>query len=253
MIKSDSLDNITLDSDDIRTIERFENNYYNSKNNIIQNGGGGGLEKIKVGPIEIPEADLAALRPSSSLPPQLPPRPSQEKKNLSGGNNKRDKLEKNIKRLYNCYILSQNLNGGDNNNELSFQIKKRLDNKIAQLSKELEGGIAVETVTVVITAAMIEAINTAVIKHTISQINNIINENTTKTIVNNLIGTMDIKNIVIDTISTYTKDTISNLCDNLVSGASCMFSPGNNLAKLKNIQMEFNPKQNIPNVIGRRG
>jgi hypothetical protein len=39
MIKSDSLDNITLDSDEIRNIERFENNYYSHKKNILQNGG----------------------------------------------------------------------------------------------------------------------------------------------------------------------------------------------------------------------
>jgi hypothetical protein len=39
MTKSDSLDNITLDSDEIRNIERFENNYYNHKKHILQNGG----------------------------------------------------------------------------------------------------------------------------------------------------------------------------------------------------------------------
>jgi ribosomal protein S24E len=39
MIESDSLDRITLDSDDVRTLERFENNYYNHKNNIMQKGG----------------------------------------------------------------------------------------------------------------------------------------------------------------------------------------------------------------------
>lgn len=39
MIDSDSLDRITLDSDDVQTLERFENHYYNHKNNIMQNGG----------------------------------------------------------------------------------------------------------------------------------------------------------------------------------------------------------------------
>jgi hypothetical protein len=39
MINSDSLDYITLDTSDILTIERFENNYYNHKKNILQNGG----------------------------------------------------------------------------------------------------------------------------------------------------------------------------------------------------------------------
>ena len=39
MIESDLLDRITLDSDDVQTLERFENNYYNHKNNIIQKGG----------------------------------------------------------------------------------------------------------------------------------------------------------------------------------------------------------------------
>ena len=51
----------------------------------------------------------------------------------NGGNNK--KLKKNIVRLYNCYVLSQN----QNQDNLSFQIKKRLNNKIAELN-ELEGG-----------------------------------------------------------------------------------------------------------------
>jgi hypothetical protein len=103
MIKSDSLDNITLDSNDILTIERFENNYYNHKNNIIQNGGS------------------------------------------TNTNNKRDKLKKNIARLYNCYVLLQlyNQNGGDNNNYLSSQIKKRLHKKITELN-ELEGGISIK-------------------------------------------------------------------------------------------------------------
>ena len=52
-----------------------------------------------------------------------------------GGNNK---LEKNILRLYNCYILSKNQNGGNNN--LSLQIKKRLDKKINKLANNLIGG-----------------------------------------------------------------------------------------------------------------
>lgn len=50
---------------------------------------------------------------------------------------KNHSLEKNIVRLYNCYVLSQNQNGG--NDELSFIIKKRLDKKIVEL-KNLEGG-----------------------------------------------------------------------------------------------------------------
>jgi hypothetical protein len=53
-----------------------------------------------------------------------------------GGNN--NKLEKNILRLYNCYILSKNQNGGNNN--LSLQIKKRLDKKINKLANNLIGG-----------------------------------------------------------------------------------------------------------------
>ena len=85
MTKSDSLDNITLDSDDILTIERFENNYYNHKNNIIQNGG-----------------------------------------------SYNNKLVKNIERLHNCYVLSLNQNGGQNN-ELSIIIKNKLDKKNAEL------------------------------------------------------------------------------------------------------------------------
>ena len=38
MIESDSLDRITLDSDDVQTLERFENNYYNHKNKLLQSG-----------------------------------------------------------------------------------------------------------------------------------------------------------------------------------------------------------------------
>jgi len=45
----------------------------------------------------------------------------------------------NIVRLYDCYVLSQNLNGGVNN-ELSLKIKKKLDKKIAEL-KNSEGGV----------------------------------------------------------------------------------------------------------------
>lgn len=55
-----------------------------------------------------------------------------------GGNNI-NKLKKNIERLYNCYILSLNQNGGENN-ELSFLIKKKLDKKIDELN-DLEGGL----------------------------------------------------------------------------------------------------------------
>jgi hypothetical protein len=94
MIKSDSLDNITLDSDDIKTIERFENNYYNHKNKL-----------------------------------------------QNGGNNK---LENNIVRLFNCYLLSQNQIGGGYNGNLTNTIQTRLDNKIAELiihSNYLEGGV----------------------------------------------------------------------------------------------------------------
>ena len=90
MIKSDSLDRITLDSYEIKDIENFENNYYNHKNYLLlQNHNGGNIQK----------------------------------------------LEKNIARLYNCYVLSQN----QNQYELSYKIKKRLNKKITELN-ELEGG-----------------------------------------------------------------------------------------------------------------
>ena len=80
MIETDSLDHITLDSDDIQTIERFKNNYYNHNKNLLQNGGN------------------------------------------DNDNNK-------LKRLFNCYILSLNQNGGKDN-KLSSQIKKKLDKKL---------------------------------------------------------------------------------------------------------------------------
>ena len=101
MTKSDSLDNITLDSDDIKTIKRFENNYYNHKKNILQYGGSD------------------------------------------------NKLEKNIVRLFTCYLLSQNQIGGGKKSNLTNIIKTRLDNKIIELIvhnnyfnvlNDLEGG-----------------------------------------------------------------------------------------------------------------
>ena len=100
MTKSDSLDNITLDSDDIRTIERIENNYNNHKKNNLQIGG-------------------------------------------------EYKLEKNIERLFDCYVLSKNQIGGWNDN-INTKIETRLNKKIAELIinknyfnvlTHLEGGI----------------------------------------------------------------------------------------------------------------
>jgi hypothetical protein len=85
MTKSDSLDNITLDSDELRTIERFENNYHDYNKNKLQNGG-----------------------------------------------NEISKRVKNINRLYNCYVLSYNQNGGDD--KLTNIIKSRFDKKILELN-----------------------------------------------------------------------------------------------------------------------
>ena len=205
MTKSDSLDNITLDSDDIRTIERFENNYYNRKNNILQNGGS-------------------------------------------------NKLEKNIKRLYNCYVLSQNQNGGDNNNELSSQVKKRLDKKIGELiahNYDLEGGETI--VTVAITSAIIEAINYEVKKYITSHIiSQIPNENTTKRNVEHLLAGMDIKAIVLQKISENTKNSLSSLCDGVVNGATCILNFNSKINNLKQIQMEFKPTQTIPQLPAKR-
>jgi hypothetical protein len=160
MSYSDSLDNITLDSDDILTIERFENNYYNHKNNVLQIGGNiieeefkkhllaifmFIIEKIRSEEInktnvheilgekkkedeEIPQFNILDGRTWPILKPII---------KIFGGGNKK-KLKKNIIRLYNCYILSQNQNGGADN-KLSLTIKKRLDKKITEL-KNLEGG-----------------------------------------------------------------------------------------------------------------
>ena len=87
MTKSDSLDNITLDSDDMKTIERFENNYYNHKKNLLQNG---------------------------------------------GTNSSTNKLNKNIVRLFNYYVLSTNKNGRDS--DLTSRIKNKLNKKITELN-----------------------------------------------------------------------------------------------------------------------
>jgi hypothetical protein len=156
MSYSDSLDNITLDSDDILTIERFENNYYNHKNNVLQIGGNIIEEKFKemlkniiLKILKTPEAREAlheTIREVHEAQQKLAPTPEfhllnpttwfKDIKFFGGGNKK--KLKKNIIRLYNCYILSQNQNGGTNN-KLSLTIKKRLDKKITEL-KNLEGG-----------------------------------------------------------------------------------------------------------------
>ena len=161
MSYSDSLDNITLDSDDILTIERFENNYYNHKNNVLQIGGNIIEDKFKEMLIYIiikifntPEAKEAlhetirevheAQQKSAATPDFNLLNPNTWFKDMKffGGGNKK-KLKKNIIRLYNCYILSQNQNGGTNN-KLSLTIKKRLDKKITEL-KNLEGGESQKT------------------------------------------------------------------------------------------------------------
>ena len=148
MSYSDSLDNITLDSDDILTIERFENNYYNHKNNVLQIGGNIIEEKFKemlediiIKILKTPKAREALEKTIREVHSSPTPEfhffnPTTWPKLFGGGNKK--KLKKNIIRLYNCYILSQNQNGGTNN-KLSLTIKKRLDKKITEL-KNLEGG-----------------------------------------------------------------------------------------------------------------
>ena len=174
MSYSDSLDNITLDSDDILTIERFENNYYNHynhKNNVLQIGGNIIEEKFKEMLIYIIIKIFNTLEAKEALHEIMRDRIVREKiiqevheaqqksaptpdfnllnpntwfkdmKFFGGGNKK--KLKKNIIRLYNCYILSQNQNGGTNN-KLSLTIKKRLDKKITEL-KNLEGGESQKT------------------------------------------------------------------------------------------------------------
>ena len=192
MIESDSLDRITLDSDDVQTLERFKNNYYNHKNNIMQKGGAPDnflkepvkeiimliFSKIKfsnkilltfsqVSPatparaLPAPPARALSTSTARALPAPPPTQTSNTTPNTtqnasskptsttqterpwyqfwSGGNNKK-KLKKNITRLYNCYILSLNQNGGTEiHNKLSLKIKKRLNKKITEL-KNLEGG-----------------------------------------------------------------------------------------------------------------
>ena len=46
-----------------------------------------------------------------------------------------NKLERNIIRLFNCYVLSQN-----QNDKLSYKIKKRLNKKIVELANDFIGG-----------------------------------------------------------------------------------------------------------------
>ena len=193
MTKIDSLDNITLDSDELRSIERFENNYYNHKNNIIQNGGVFNPEqdmkkkliewvtkticsakmpssfyKLKE-EVKKPELKLKAIpvpvqaprKQASKVPPKQGPvtqkvsspsstssvSPPKKKKNMfinplsgiknplsgiknpfkskTGGGYNINKLEKDIIKLHNNYVISQNQNGGKNN-KLSLIIKKKI-------------------------------------------------------------------------------------------------------------------------------
>ena len=166
MTDSNSFDNITLDSTDISTIERFENNYYNHKkkllqnsgnNYIIQNAGYKGfmdvsiqtsiieeinfcidkMDKVTIEKI-ITDIDKDAIKkykmPTTQTPTtQTPTTQTQKPSNISGGNNNKI-LKKNRVRLYNQYLLSQ-----DQNN-LSYKIKKKLDKKISEL-KNFEGGV----------------------------------------------------------------------------------------------------------------
>jgi hypothetical protein len=55
--------------------------------------------------------------------------------NLNGGSdNNTNKIKKNIIRLYNCYVLSLNQNGGIIiHNDLPFLIKQKIEKKIAEL------------------------------------------------------------------------------------------------------------------------
>jgi hypothetical protein len=58
-----------------------------------------------------------------------------------------NKLETNIIRLFNCYVLSQN-----QNDKLSYKIKKRLNNKFGELIiyyNNLEGGTGLEMIPLV--------------------------------------------------------------------------------------------------------
>jgi hypothetical protein len=51
-----------------------------------------------------------------------------------GGDNNTNKIKKNIIRLYNCYVLSLNQNGGAIiHNDLPFLIKQKIEKKIAEL------------------------------------------------------------------------------------------------------------------------
>ena len=83
-----------------------------------------------------------------------------EKNLLQNGGNNTIKIEKNIKRLFKCYTLSLNQNGGKDN-KLSSLIKKRLYNKTAELivqthsntshkkySKDLQGGSVINNILV---------------------------------------------------------------------------------------------------------
>jgi hypothetical protein len=70
--------------------------------------------------------------PATTTLPATTKLPAAATKTLKGGNNNKI-LKKNIVRLYNYYLLSQ-----DQNN-LSYKIKKKLDKKIAEL-KNLVGG-----------------------------------------------------------------------------------------------------------------
>ena len=157
MIKSDSLDHITLDSANIQSIERFENNYYNHKNNLLQNGG-----------------------------------------NIQ-------KLEKNIVRLYNCYVLSQN----QKQDELSSKIKRRLDKKMETINNVYIGGDTMDKIKLFFAT-------TGQIKDGII-----------KSIDNN-------KNKIIDSIITALKKVIDNINEDKIIFLKIIFKPPNNNEDYRN-------------------
>ena len=164
MTESDTLDHITLDSDDILTIERFENNYYNHTNKLLQKGG-----------------------------------------------KDTNKLKKNIIRLYNCYVLSQN----QNQDELSYKIKRRLNKKLDEL-KNLEGGgndFIIYTLTKEIEKYK-ENDNNELGRILTYNFEEIYKDNSIKILINEIITSLQFKNIIVKNIETIIDlfNTI-NLCD----------------------------------------
>jgi hypothetical protein len=167
MTKSDSLDNITLDSYEIKNIENFEKNYYNHKNNRLQNGGNN--NKLEKNIIRLYNCYVLS-------------------QNQNGGN--KNNLSLQIKKRFDkkIDILTNNLIGGVggiNNGMISDKLKEYIkDNILPKIKTE----IIPEISKWLNEESNVNAIKTIIETHIIPQIPNIINHINPEQIINTMVS-----------------------------------------------------------------